>query len=117
MRLWGQGSFLGQATPGLGGYRKGVAKYADAAMMSQALFRELEKVGRRVTGEWECNIEAWRLLLSETGGFWTEHSERATMASWAHAARIVPEVRKLMGRWKLRVDASPREVRAIMPYV
>ena len=37
---------------------------------------------------------------------WTEHSERATMRTWAEAAGVPESVRKQLGRWTSSVDQS-----------
>ncbi len=79
-----------------------VAKNADAAAVSQCLFRELRRHVQTPMG-WHGAEERWRLLLSESGSYWQEHSERATLATWSSGAKLKPEVRKVMGRWKRTV--------------
>ena len=63
--------------------------------MSQALFGELWTMesGKRPS-----------LLFDGVGTLWTEHSERATLRSWASAARIPPDIRRQMGRWRPAAD-------------
>lgn len=35
---------------------------------------------------------------------WSEHSERATIRTWAQAARVPEDVRKMIGRWRPTAD-------------
>ena len=63
--------------------------------MSQALFNEI-KTG---TGD-----ERRTLLEPGMGIMWTEHSERATIRTWAQAAQIPEDVRRMIGRWKPSAD-------------
>lgn len=50
------------------------------------------------------------------GVLWKEHSERATIRTWAQAARIPEDVRRMIGRWKPSTDEGyesiERNVRA-----
>lgn len=43
--------------------------------------------------------ETERLLFEPVGPLWTEHSEKATIRTWAEAAQVPEEIRKKMGRW------------------
>ncbi|CAE7764855.1 DNAJC17, partial [Symbiodinium necroappetens] len=70
-----------------------VASYADAAALSKALLSNLK------SGEGPGH-----LLLPGMAAMWTEHSERATLRSWAGAAAISPGSMKRLGRWKQDVD-------------
>ena len=79
----------------LDGFTRRMATYGMASAMSQALFNEL-KVGHRDYEE--------KLLEKGVGLAWTEHSERATMRTWAQAARIPEDVRRQMGRWLPSAD-------------
>ena len=74
----------------LNSFSKKVAKYADAARCSQALFNDM-----RVAYE-----DAVVPLFAEgVSTVWSEHSERVTMRTWSEAAGIPESVRKQMGRW------------------
>ena len=66
--------------------------------MSRALLRELKAPMKR-NGELESLI-----VSDEVGGFWSEHSERVTMASWAAAVGVKQEVVERWGRWRPSVD-------------
>ena len=44
------------------------------------------------------------IIDDEVGSFWSEHSERVTMASWASALHIKQEIIKRWGRWNPSVD-------------
>ena len=72
------------------GFVKRIAGYAVASRCSQALFCDLKM-------EYEDGIVP--VLAEGVGLVWTEHSERATMRTWAEAAGIPEPVRKQMGRW------------------
>ena len=82
----------------LDGSRESMVGYSDAMSMSRALLRELKAPMRQGGSMEEVIIE------DEVGGFWSEHSERVTMASWAGALGIKQEVIKRWGRWKPSVD-------------
>ena len=86
------------------GFARRMADYSTASAMSQALFAELwtTERGKRAS-----------LLFDGVGTLWTEHSERATLRSWASAARIPPDIRRQMGRWRPAADEGyERTVRA-----
>ena len=82
----------------LDGFRHSLVSYSDAMSMSRALLREL-KAQLRVGGDLEFLI-----VDDEVGSYWSEHSERVTMASWAGALKIGQEVIKRWGRWAPSVD-------------
>eukprot|EP00435_Cladocopium_sp_Y103_P061321 s228_g23.t1 len=69
--------------------------YSTAASMSQALFGRLWLLasGQRCT-----------LLFPGVGLLWSEHSERATLRTWAQGARIADDHRKQLGRWQPSTD-------------
>ena len=72
--------------------------YADAMAMSRTLLTELVAPVR-------SGGDLAKLVLSnETGSFWSEHSERVTMASWSAALGIQQEIIKRWGRWRPSVD-------------
>ena len=66
-------------------YRR--ARYTDAQGFSKALLGSLECDG----GE--------KLLLAETVGFWSEHSDRSGLVSWLSALGVPEELRRFVGRW------------------
>ena len=82
----------------LDGFRESMVNYSDAMSMSRALLRELKAPMRDGGNMQELVIE------DEVGGFWSEHSERVTMASWAGALGIKQEVIKRWGRWRPSID-------------
>ena len=82
----------------LNGFRPAMVTYSDAMAMSRAILREL-KAQVRSGGSLEFLI-----IDDEVGSFWSEHSERVTMASWASALHIKQEIIKRWGRWNPSVD-------------
>ena len=77
-----------------------MASYHDASAMSQALFQMLQ-------------VDGSPLMLQELGVLWSEHSERATLRSWATSCKIREVVIKQMGRWQPSAsEAYVRSVRA-----
>ena len=82
----------------LDGFRESMVNYSDAMSMSRALLREL-KAPMRDGGSMEFVV-----IEDEVGGFWSEHSERVTMASWAPALGIKQDIVKRWGRWQPSVD-------------
>ena len=89
---------LPRPSSGLNGFRSSMVTYPDAMAMSRALLREL-KAPIRSGGQMEDLI-----VTDEVGGFWSEHSERVTMASWAAATKIRQHIIKRWGRWRPSVD-------------
>ena len=85
---------------GLDGFRASTVTYSDAMSMSRAILREL-RAQLRSGGSLEFLI-----IDDEVGSFWSEHSERVTMASWAGALKVKQEVIKRWGRWKPSVDVE-----------
>ena len=83
---------------GLEGFRSSMVRYGDAMAMSRTLLMDL-KAPLKSGGEMGPVV-----LSNETGSFWSEHSERVTMASWAGAVGIQQEVIKRWGRWRPSVD-------------
>ena len=77
------------------GFIKKVVDYPIASAMSQALFNEMT-VGK--------GNDRRTVLEPGLGVLWTEHSERATIRTWAQAARIPEDVRKMLGRWQPSAD-------------
>ena len=95
----GRDFFLPLPNKKLSGFRGSMVRYADALSMSRALLN-LAVVSS------EQNGQLGHLLVSipDTSGFWSEHSERVTVISWAAAAGVDPETRKRWGRWKPSTD-------------
>ena len=89
---------MARPNKGLDGFRSSMVSYSDAMSMSRAILREL-RAQMRSGGEMEFLI-----VDDEVGSFWSEHSERVTMASWAGALKIPQEVIKRWGRWAPSVD-------------
>ena len=79
------------------GFVSRMANYVSASRSSQALFNELKV-------EW--GGEEDQLLVDGLGTVWTEHSERATIRTWAEAVGIPEDVRKQMGRWTPTADQA-----------
>ena len=77
------------------GFTKRIAGYSIASRCSQALFGDLMM-------EYEGGVIP--VLAEGVGLVWTEHSERATMRTWAEAAGISEPIRKQMGRWVPATD-------------
>ncbi|CAK9037827.1 DnaJ-like subfamily C member 17 [Durusdinium trenchii] len=82
----------------LDGFRKSMMKYADAMAYSRALLAELPS--RLVDGEGR----KVPLLLPESTAYFSEHSERITMMSWAAVCGVEKEDRRRWGRWRPSVD-------------
>ena len=85
------------------GFRGSMVRYADALSMSRALAGELRRV------EVEDDPSEMRgsrrlILIPDVSGYWSEHSERVTMVSWAAALAVDPESRRRWGRWKPSTD-------------
>ena len=77
------------------GFIRKVVDYPIASTMSQALFNELLA---------RPGPEKKNLLGPGLGVLWTEHSERATVRTWAQAARVPEDVRRMLGRWRPSAD-------------
>ena len=85
------------------GFRGSMVRYPDALSMSRALARELKKV--EVEDSSSGLVESRKLILiPDVSGYWSEHSERVTMVSWAAALGVDPESRRRWGRWKPSTD-------------
>eukprot|EP00435_Cladocopium_sp_Y103_P026971 s306_g6.t1 len=79
----------------LEGFVRRMANYGMASKCSQALF-----------GDLHCEYEGGNVPLLSIGAglLWSEHSERATLRSWADGVGISPEVKKQLGRWSPTAD-------------
>ena len=79
-------------------FRGAMVRYHEAISMSRALMNTLKVC-------WPSELEGRDLLdLEDTSAFWSEHSERVTIVSWAAALGVSPEARKRWGRWKPSTD-------------
>ncbi len=91
-------------------FRGAMVKYHEAMSMSRALMNRMKVC-------WEGVMEGRNLLdLEDTSAFWSEHSERVTMVSWAAALGVSPEARKRWGRWKPSVDEEYAKTSLTMVY-
>ena len=80
-----------------------MASYHDASAMSQALFPLFQML----------QVDGSPVLLPGLGVLWSEHSELATLRSWATSCKIREVVIKQMGRWQPSAsEAYVRSVRA-----
>ena len=79
------------------GFVRKVVDYPIASTMSQALFNEI-RMGKEEGAK--------HLMHPGLGILWTEHSERITVRTWAQAARIPEDVRRMIGRWRPSADES-----------
>ena len=73
-------------------------RYPDAMVFLRTLFTELLAQRKNEFGNYE------RLMEPASSSFWSEHSERVTIISWASACGIDKETRKRWGRWSPSVD-------------
>ena len=74
------------------------------ATMLRKLLLTLPAVGRRIGG---LTLNQGTMLISpEMGSFWTGHSARHTLPSWAAAAGIGKEDRDYLGRWSYAKHGS-----------
>ncbi|CAE7206140.1 unnamed protein product [Symbiodinium natans] len=98
--LDGRDFFLARPRKDLDGLSGKMARYCHSAAMSQALFQRLKGVSR------EAAAGEVPLMFAGIGTLWTEHSERATMRSWADACEVPPAACKQMGRWQPSTDEA-----------
>lgn len=75
-----------------------MVKYPEAMAMSRALLSMATRPDE--DGLWNQLL----ITVPETSGFWSEHSERITVISWAAALEVDPDARKRWGRWKPTTD-------------
>ena len=80
----------------LRGFRGSMVRYAEAMSMARALAK-VSSVENGMLGQ-------LLVTLQDTSGFWSEHSERVTIISWAAALGIDKEARKRWGRWQASTD-------------
>ena len=88
--------FLAKPNGNLDGIVPHMARYQDAVQASQMLFGMLRESRGRLVGV--------KLMEAGAGAQFSEHSERATMRTWAEVAGVPPEVCKKLGRWAASVD-------------
>ena len=82
----------------LQGFRKSMLKYQDAMTYSRALLSELPS---RLKDGADRTVP---LLQPESTAYFSEHSERVTIMSWAAVCEVDKEVRRRWGRWRPSVD-------------
>ena len=73
-------------------------RYPDAMCFSRALLTELYSTRKNEEGS------LYRIMIPESTSYWSEHSERVTIMSWALIAEIPRETRRRWGRWSPGVD-------------
>ena len=83
----------------LRGFRGSMVRYAEAMSMARALLN-LARVASLENGQ----LGQLLVTLQDTSGFWSEHSERVTIISWAAALGVDKEIRKRWGRWQASTD-------------
>ena len=84
-------------TDNLQGFRPSMMRYADAMCFPRALLTELHSA--RTDGDGNM----YKLMNPESTSYWSEHSERVTIMSWALIAEV-RETRRRWGRWSPGVD-------------
>ena len=95
-RLWAKlapfprDSFLPRGTPDAKGAVPRLARYPEAAAAGTAVLRGLRS---------SADADASPLLREEVLGFWSEHSERAALASGLAAMGVEKSRRDMLGRW------------------
>jgi hypothetical protein len=90
-------------TADLNGVAPLMSRYVHASSSSQALFNMLGDFKVLPCGRTLATPGDY-LLLAGAGLLWTEHSERATLATWALACEVSQDIRKQMERWQPSVD-------------
>ena len=85
-------------TENLQGFRPSMMRYADAMCFSRALLTEIYSARKDSEGN------LFRLMNPESTSYWSEHSERVTIMSWALIAEVPRETRRRCGRWSPGVD-------------
>ena len=96
--------FLTRPCSGLDGCTSKMARYCHAAAMSQALFQVLEATSSFVVEIGEAANT--KLLPMGAGTVWSEHSERATLRTWAASCGVDELASRQMGRWMPSTDES-----------
>ena len=86
-------------------------KYYHASQMSQALMAELMMSQRKQDELEGVGRPGGVLLCQGAGTVWSEHSERATLRSWAASLGVDNYVTKQLGRWQPSTDYV-RSIRA-----
>ena len=111
-RLWARMApfardyFLPRGTPDAKGAVPRLARYPEAAAAGIAVLRGLRG---------GSDVNAGPLLREEVLGFWSEHSERATLASGLAAMGVERSRRDMLGRWcPDGADTYTRTYRAVV---
>ena len=107
--------FLGKPHRGSGGVTSRHLSNVDFNSCLKAVLIELPAVRRRGEEGWEA-IPNSRLVQEALVGFWSGHSARHNLVSWAGAMRVPQEQRNYLGRWQTGRGSSdtymitPRQV-------
>ncbi|CAE7495014.1 unnamed protein product [Symbiodinium natans] len=91
--------FLGKPQKGGNGFTNRYLSNVDFNSCLKAVLTELPAVRRGDEGGWEA-IPNSRLVPEALVGFWSGHSARHNLVSWAGAMRVPPEQRNYLGRWQ-----------------
>ena len=83
-----------------------MGKYYHASQMSQALLGELVMSQRKQDELEGVGRPGGILLCQGAGTVWSEHSERATLRSWAASLGVDDYVAKQLGRWQPSTDEA-----------
>ena len=96
--------FLALPTSDRGGLRPIEAKYRDATEMTRALLMELPRM--RSAGADTLEMGDGKLVPIYLAKFWTEHSPRAGLPSWAAALGMGKDIIDRLGRWRAVAGAE-----------
>ena len=91
----------------LDGFANGILKYGEAMAMTRALLSELPDL--QAPGLKEVS-----LMDPMVTAFWSEHTERVTMITWAASLGVDKEVRQRWGRWRASVDEEYAKTTGVM---
>ena len=91
----------------LTGFSNGILKYGDAMAMSRALLSELPDLQ-------SPGVDVDSMIDPLVTAFWTEHTERVTMITWAASLGVDKEVRQRWGRWRPTVDEDYAKSTGVM---
>ena len=87
-------------SPDFQGVRRGPVLYADALNMTRTMLREL-LVYQLVAGKSpKAIVPAETLLHADAAVFWSEHSDRAQLISWAACCKVEQSAMDALGRWR-----------------
>ena len=77
--------------------RAGPVLYADSLSMTRALLKELKGVA--IVGQAVAEAET-RLMHADASSFWSEHSDRSQLVSWASCCGLARSAMEVLGRWR-----------------